>query len=479
MYQYAQVTGFPISLIDVEATPITRIMLKFKYTSSEMNYQIGLQPGITYKIIYLDQGELKEIHGLIVGAYRHFSPSTQVGGVTTQTAEWIVRVDASEKNNALVVDIPTTQIRLCKIYTPHSEEDNSKISDADVYGGNTYGTIKRATISDYKKDDDGGITGGEITDGDIDDTTDPGGNNTSGTTGGITHGTNESGTPVIGEGGFTTGGNIIKGAVISGHVTGGEETEINGIPTLKNCILTSAVISGSLVKRGTTYNASILDTVFTQCVIINPTRTGSDVVIQGATVNPSGIAHGGWATGGTVTGPIAYGTQNGKLYIIHGTVINQTSGSEDEEDTYTTTVIGGVIGKGGVTSGGTGYGGVVSGGKSVGNVIIGGTVTGGSYNGGIDYGSTITVDTTIGGWIESGTPDNIPPEAKEVIMGGIRIIKGETTGGNGSSGSGTSYPDGDWHSKIPLHDAAFDWDGLIIWNDSSKGIGSNIKTVNL
>ena len=508
MYQYAQVTGFPLSLIDVEATPITRIMLKFKYTSSDMNYQIGLQPGITYRIVYLDQGELKEIRGLIVGAYRHFSPSTQTGGVTTQTAEWMIRVDASEKNNALVVDIPTTQIRLCKIYTPHSEEDNSKITDATVYGGNTYGTITRATITGYKKDEDGNIIiggdtsvssdtdddsgstddsgsdsgsgstddsgGTKIIDGDIDHTVHPVGI-ISGTNGGIAHGTNGNGSPVIAEGGLSVGGLIYGGNVVSGKVKGGEETIINGKPALVNCIIYESTIINSTIKEATTYNATVLDNTFINCVITNPVRTGSDVTVSGATIDSVKlISYGGWATGGVVTGPIAYGTQNGKIYIIHGTP-GQTTTSSDDGTTYTTdTVITGIVGKGGVTSGGVGYGGIVSGGKAEGCNIIGGTVTGGIYSGGIDYGSTITVDITTGGWVTPGT-QSLPPEAKESIMNGIKLIQGKPSSTNTSGDTNNS----DWHNKTPLHDVAFDWDGLIIWNDQSKGVGSNIKTVML
>ncbi len=41
----------------------------------------------------------------------------------------------------------------------------------------------------------------------------------------------------------------------------------------------------------------------------------------------------------------------------------------------------------------------------------------------------------------------------------------------------------DWvrflYEKNLPQDTAFDWDGLIIYNDSKKGIGSNIGTVNL
>jgi hypothetical protein len=41
----------------------------------------------------------------------------------------------------------------------------------------------------------------------------------------------------------------------------------------------------------------------------------------------------------------------------------------------------------------------------------------------------------------------------------------------------------DWdkflYEKNLPQDAAFDWDGLIIFNDSQKGIGSNIGTTNL
>lgn len=477
MYQYNQVTGFPLSLIDVEATGVTRINLKFKFTSSNMNYEVTLQPGLTYRIVYLDQGELKEIRGLIVGAYRHFSPSTQTGGVTTQTAEWIIRVDASEKNNALVVDIPTTQIRLCKIYTPHSDEDNNKITDTTTHGGKTYGTITRATVTNVKYDNEGNIISGDIVDGDIKP---PDNTHTSIvptlTVNGCSHGINGNGTPVVVEEGYTVGGLIISGQVVYAVPDGGTEEEQDGVITLSNTVLSNVVITNTTVKEGTTYNGKIIDLTFSNAIIVNSTRTGEDVSIIGAVVNPNVISTGGTATGGTVTGPIGYASQAGKWYILHGS--DEPIDLSFTDTSVTPTIPAtpyGISGSGGISSGGVGYGGIVSGGTAGPNgITVGATVTGGIYTGGTTYGATVSINIINGGWIEPCTPETNNDAVKTYLTNGLKII--DSSNYSTLTGGAVREPE---HGKTPLHDIAFEWDGLIIWHDSVNGVGSNIKTVNL
>ena len=445
------VSDFPVTLIEVEAVPVTRIGLVFKYSNDKLNYRTALSPGIPYKIIYLDGGELKQVIGVIAGASRHFSVSSRAA---TQVAEWIITVDVSTKYQALQVKIPTTNIRYCKVYVKGMDDDNSVIINATTHACNVYGTINNVNLSDLVYDTDGEtIISAKVLTGEIDTSKDPNDKYYSFGNGGCSKGTNGSNNTVIVENGMIIGGNITDGKFLTGKVTGGTLDTIAN--TLTGCTITEGCISECTVTDSTVYNGTLVDTNFQYAIIINPTRSGEEIVTTGGTTVDD-VTTGGTATGGNVTGDKAIVNSNGNWYVVEGQFFSN----------------------GGTSSGGTLIGGVMTGGHKVGAAYVHTTVKGGVYKGGIDIGGKVTIGD---GYIYPRSDFGGDVDINAILNSGIRILdKSYMVTAPEKDKLVTSK---DWekflYEKNLPHDAAFDWDGLIIFNDSKKGIGSNIGTANL
>lgn len=445
------VSDFPVTLIEVEAVPVTRIGLVFKYSNDKLNYRTALSPGIPYKIIYLDGGELKQVIGVIAGASRHFSVSSRAA---TQVAEWIITVDVSTKYQALQVKIPTTNIRYCKVYVKGMDDDNSVIINATTHACNVYGTINNVNLSDLVYDTDGEtIISAKVLAGKIDTSKDPNDKYYSFGNGGCSKGTNGSNNTVIVENGMIIGGNITDGKFLTGKVTGGTLDSIAN--TLTGCTITEGCISECTVTDSTVYNGTLVDTNFQYAIIINPTRSGEEIVTTGGTTVDD-VTTGGTATGGNVTGDKAIVNSNGNWYVVEGQFFSN----------------------GGTSSGGTLIGGVMTGGHKVGAAYVHTTVKGGVYKGGIDIGGKVTIGD---GYIYPRSDFGGDVDINAILNSGIRILdKSYMVTAPEKDKLVTSK---DWekflYEKNLPHDAAFDWDGLIIFNDSKKGIGSNIGTANL
>ena len=445
------VSDFPVTLIEVEAVPVTRIGLVFKYSNDKLNYRTALSPGIPYKIIYLDGGELKQVIGVIAGASRHFSVSSRAA---TQVAEWIITVDVSTKYQALQVKIPTTNIRYCKVYVKGMDDDNSVIVNATTHACNVYGTINNVNLSDLVYDTDGEtIISAKVLTGEIDTSKDPNDKYYSFGNGGCSKGTNGSNNTVIVENGMIIGGSITDGKFLTGKVTGGTLDTIAN--TLTGCTITEGCISECTVTDSTVYNGTLVDTNFQYAIIINPTRSGEEIVTTGGTTVDD-VTTGGTATGGNVTGDKAIVNSNGNWYVVEGQFFSN----------------------GGTSSGGTLIGGVMSGGMKVGAAYVHTTVKGGVYKGGIDIGGKVTIGD---GYIYPRSDFSGDVDINAILNSGIRILdKSYMVTAPEKDKLVTSK---DWekflYEKNLPHDAAFDWDGLIIFNDSKKGIGSNIGTANL
>ena len=445
------VSDFPVTLIEVEAVPVTRIGLVFKYSNDKLNYRTALSPGIPYKIIYLDGGELKQVIGVIAGASRHFSVSSRAA---TQVAEWIITVDVSTKYQALQVKIPTTNIRYCKVYVKGMDDDNSVIVNATTHACNVYGTINNVNLSDIVYDTDGEtIISAKVLTGEIDTSKDPNDKYYSFGNGGCSKGTNGSNNTVIVENGMIIGGSITDGKFLTGKVTGGTLDTIAN--TLTGCTITEGCISECTVTDSTVYNGTLVDTNFQYAIIINPTRSGEEIVTTGGTTVDD-VTTGGTATGGNVTGDKAIVNSNGNWYVVEGQFFSN----------------------GGTSSGGTLIGGVMTGGHKVGAAYVHTTVKGGVYKGGIDIGGKVTIGD---GYIYPRSDFGGDVDINAILNSGIRILdKSYMVTAPEKDKLVTSK---DWekflYEKNLPHDAAFDWDGLIIFNDSKKGIGSNIGTANL
>lgn len=445
------VSDFPVTLIEVEAVPVTRIGLVFKYSNDKLNYRTALSPGIPYKIIYLDGGELKQVIGVIAGASRHFSVSSRAA---TQVAEWIITVDVSTKYQALQVKIPTTNIRYCKVYVKGMDDDNSVIINATTHACNVYGTINNVNLSDLIYDTDGEtIISAKVLTGEIDTSKDPNDKYYSFGNGGCSKGTNGSNNTVIVENGMIIGGNITDGKFLTGKVTGGTLDTIAN--TLTGCTITEGCISECTVTNSTVYNGTLVDTNFQYAIIINPTRSGEEIVTTGGTTVDD-VTTGGTATGGNVTGDKAIVNSNGNWYVVEGQFFSN----------------------GGTSSGGTLIGGVMTGGHKVGAAYVHTTVKGGVYKGGIDIGGKVTIGD---GYIYPRSDFGGDVDINAILNSGIRILdKSYMVTAPEKDKLVTSK---DWekflYEKNLPQDAAFDWDGLIIFNDSKKGIGSNIGTANI
>ena len=435
------VSDFPVTLIEVEAVPVTRIGLVFKYSNDKLNYRTALSPGIPYKIIYLDGGELKQVIGVIAGASRHFSVSSRAA---TQVAEWIITVDVSTKYQALQVKIPTTNIRYCKVYVKGMDDDNSVIINATTHACNVYGTINNVNLSDLVYDTDGEtIISAKVLAGEIDTSKDPNDKYYSFGNGGCSKGTNGSNNIVIVENGMIIGGNITDGKFLTGKVTGGTLNTIAN--TLTGCTITEGCISECTVTDSTVYNGTLVDTNFQYAIIINPTRSGEEIVTTGGT-----------ATGGNVTGDKAIVNSNGNWYVVEGQFFSN----------------------GGTSSGGTLIGGVMSGGMKVGAAYVHTTVKGGVYKGGIDIGGKVTIGD---GYIYPRSDFGGDVDINAILNSGIRILDKSymvTAPEKDKLVTNKDWEEFLYEKNLP-QDAAFDWDGLIIFNDSKKGIGSNIGTANL
>lgn len=446
------VSDFPVTLIEVEAVPVTRIGLVFKYSNDKLNYRTALSPGIPYKIIYLDGGELKQVIGVIAGASRHFSVSSRAA---TQVAEWIITVDVSTKYQALQIKIPTTNIRYCKVYVKGMDDDNSVITDATTHGCNVYGTINNVNLSEIVYDSDGEtILKAKVTAGEIDTSKDPNDKYYSFGNGGCSKGNNGSGNIVIVEDGMIIGGSITDGKFLTGKVTGG--TLNTNTKTLTGCTITEGCISECAVIGSTVYNGTLVDTNFQYAIIINPTRSGEDTITKGGTTSDD-ITTGGTATGGNVTGDKALVNSNGKWYVVEGAFFST----------------------GGASSGGTLVGGVMTGGTKVGSAYVHTTVKGGVYTGGIDIGGKLTIAD---GYIYPRASDKYNDvDINAALNSGIRILDNSYMATASEKENLVTKEDWDrflYEKNLP-QDMAFDWDGLVIFNDSRKGIGSNIGTANI
>lgn len=444
------VSDFPVTLIEVEAVPVTRIGLVFKYSNDKLNYRTALSPGIPYKIIYLDGGELKQVIGVIAGASRHFSVSSRAA---TQVAEWIITVDVSTRYQALQVKIPTTNIRYCKVYVKGMDDDNSVIINATTHACNVYGTINNVNLSDLVYDTDGEtIISAKVLAGEIDTSKDPSDKYYSFGNGGCSKGTNGSNNTVFVENGMIIGGSITEGKFLTGKVTGGTLDTIAN--TLTGCTITEGCISECRVTDSTVYNGTLVDTNFQYAIIINPTRSGEEIVTTGGTTVDD-VTTGGTATGGNVTGDKAIVNSNGNWYVVEGAFFSN----------------------GGTSSGGTLIGGVMTVGSKVGAAYVHTTVKGGVYKGGIDIGGKITIGD---GYIYPRS-DFGDVDINAALNSGIRIL--DKSYMVTASEKEKLVTNEDWdkflYEKNLPHGAAFDWDGLIIFNDSQKGIGSNIGTTNL
>lgn len=445
------VSDFPVTLIEVEAVPVTRIGLVFKYSNDKLNYRTALSPGIPYKIIYLDGGELKQVIGVIAGASRHFSVSSRAA---TQVAEWIITVDVSTKYQALQVKIPTTNIRYCKVYVKGMDDDNSVIINATTHACNVYGTINNVNLSDLVYDTDGEtIISAKVLAGEIDTSKDPNDKYYSFGNGGCSKGTNGSNNTVIVENGMIIGGSITDGKFLTGKVTGGTLDSIAN--TLTGCTITEGCISECTVTDSTVYNGTLVDTNFQYAIIINPTRSGEEIVTTGGTTVDD-VTTGGTATGGNVTGDKAIVNSNGNWYVVEGSFFSN----------------------GGTSSGGTLIGGVMTGGHKVGAAYVHTTVKGGVYKGGIDIGGKVTIGD---GYIYPRSDFGGDVDINSILNSGIRILDKSymvTAPEKDKLVTNKDWEEFLYEKNLP-HDAAFDWDGLIIFNDSKKGIGSNIGTANL
>ena len=447
----ATVSDFPVTLIEVEAVPVTRIGLVFKYSNNKLNYRTALAPGIPYKIIYLDGGELKQVIGVVAGVSKQFSVSSRA---TTQVAEWIITVDVSTKYQALQIKIPTTNIRYCKVYVEGMDDDNSIIYEATTHRCNVYGTINNVDLSEIVYDTDGEtIISAKVLTGEIDTSKDPNDKYYSFGNGGCSKGANGSGNIVFVENGMVIGGIITEGKFLTGKVTGGTlDTTTN---TLVGCTITEGCISECVVTGSTVYNGSLVDTNFQYAIIINPTRSGEEIVTTGGTTVDD-VTTGGTATGGHVTGDKALVNSNGHWYVVKGAFFST----------------------GGTSTGGTLVGGVMSGGIKVGAAYVHTTVEGGVYTGGVDIGGKLTISE---GYLYPGSDWGSDVDINAALNSGIRILD-QSYMATASEKAGLVSND-DWvrflYEKNLPQDAAFDWDGLIIFNDSKKGVGSNIGTVNL
>lgn len=447
----ATVSDFPVTLIEVEAVPVTRIGLVFKYSNDKLNYKTTLSPGIPYKIIYLDGGELKQVIGVIAGASRHFSVSSRAA---TQVAEWIITVDVSTKYQALQVKIPTTNIRYCKVYVEGMDDDNSVIIDATTHGCNVYGTINNVNLSEIVYDTDGEtILSAKVLTGEIDTSKDPNDKYYSFGNGGCSKGSNGSGNTVFVENGMIIGGSISEGKFLTGKVTGGTmDTSAN---TLTNCTITEGCISECAVTDSTVYNGKLVDTNFQYAIIINPTRSGEEIVTTGGTTVDD-VTTGGTATGGNVTGDKALVNSNGTWYEVKGPFFSS----------------------GGTSTGGTLVGGVMSGGVKVGAAYVHTTVKGGVYTGGVDIGGKVTIGD---GYLYPRSDFGSDVDINAALNSGIRILDNSYMATDPEKAGLVTNEDWEkflYEKNLP-HDMAFDWDGLVIFNDSQKGIGSNIGTTNI
>ena len=445
------VSDFPVTLIEVEAVPVTRIGLVFKYSNDKLNYRTALSPGIPYKIIYLDGGELKQVIGVIAGASRHFSVSSRAA---TQVAEWIITVDVSTKYQALQVKIPTTNIRYCKVYVKGMDDDNSVIINATTHACNVYGTINNVNLSELIYDTDGEtIISAKVLAGEIDTSKDPNDKYYSFGNGGCSKGINGSNNTVIVENGMIIGGSITDGKFLTGKVTGGNLDSIAN--RLTGCTITEGCISECTVTDSTVYNGTLVDTNFQYAIIINPTRSGEEIVTTGGTTVDD-VTTGGTATGGNVTGDKAIVNSNGNWYVVEGQFFSN----------------------GGTSSGGTLIGGVMTGGHKVGAAYVHTTVKGGVYKGGIDIGGKVTIGD---GYIYPRSDFGGDIDINAILNSGIRIL--DKSYMVTASEKEKLVTNKDWeeflYEKNLPQDAAFDWDGLIIFNDSKKGIGSNIGTANI
>ena len=121
----------------------------------------------------------------------------------------------------------------------------------------------------------------------------------------------------------------------------------------------------------------------------------------------------------------------------------------------------------------------MSGGTKVGAAYVHTTVKGGVYSGGVDVGGTGTIGD---GYIyPRSSYDGSDIDINAALNSGIRILDKSYMAT--ASEKEKLVTNEDWekflYEKNLPQDMAFDWDGLVIFNDSQKGIGSNIGTTNI
>ena len=120
----------------------------------------------------------------------------------------------------------------------------------------------------------------------------------------------------------------------------------------------------------------------------------------------------------------------------------------------------------------------MTGGHKVGAAYVHTTVKGGVYKGGIDIGGKVTIGD---GYIYPRSDFGGDVDINAILNSGIRIL--DKSYMVTAPEKDKLVTNKDWekflYEKNLPQDAAFDWDGLIIFNDSKKGIGSNIGTTNL
>ena len=476
------ITNFPLTLIDVETRPNLRLLLSFRYSDPSHDYNIMLESGVLYDVVFLHRGVLKKVVGRIIGVSKVYNVETVE--YPQRRMEWLIRVDASSTNSSLVVDILSGQIRLLRKYTPHMDEDNT-IASGTTTGGITHGDVYDVTIKNPTTDEKGNTNGGDIDNGKVGpkptpDPTDPTKTIVTPispitiTEGGCTAGKNNSGNDVVVVNGNTTGGTITGGKFVSGNILS-HDTDENGNYT--HCVISYAVISNSTITGGKTTGGSVIEPKFTNVTVTGGTRTGTDMITHGATV-VGDIGTGGYTEGGVNHGGSATGEINGNPYTISG---------------GTST--------GGKCTGCTVIGGVVSGGTVVGGAIINATITGGTATGGTTINANITVD---GGTISPGTHiDTVNPISAVVVPTAVDPLTPNTPGGSSTAptdpvigpthvtpgtstrpiGPNTPYnpidPSNPNNPNPPTYpngnSTEVYWDGLTIYG-SDEGIGSNIKT---
>ena len=462
----SKVENFPLTLIDVKATPVVKLNVEFNFSDPEKDYNITLERNVRYRVVFLQEGNISQVIGKVAGVYKRYSPSTQMSKNTQMTAEWIIRIDASTEDNALIVDIPSTQIRQLERYRKYIGE-SINLTNATTHGGITYGKLENVTLKDIVRDSNGFITGGTIVTGVVSTETDETKALKTFTQGGCSIGTNNKGHQLLVEGARTIGGNISGGQLVQGAIIVGLDDQTNGMAT--GCTINGAVVIDAAITNASTSDGTLLDQEFEDCMVYDGTRVGNDMMtVGGATIGE--VTTGGQTSGGTVTGGIAIGWQNGKLYVIYG-----------------------CTGEGGLSTGGTLFGGEVLSGEHVGGGIFNSKVQGGTLQNGMEVGVKCGIGTD--GYVIPASHYSDPTELKAALIAGVTIIEGADRYVPGDawdpnkSNNHRDWLDGGLHDPYDIGHGAYTvnpkdnthrgtrYDGLIVWNADRAGVGTNLKNL--